>query len=485
VDDHFDTAIEKAKSVVGAKNTVIMVASSPYVALENADKKTTLDFLDDVEVGAVGSSVGSAMMLAGQYLDVAAPQVFVISDFMDTGGVSASSAQQTLEQSGASVQMIDVGESKQYHNVGIVDLRLDDDLSEVTLKNFDQVAHTFPTRINGKDYTLTLDPGEREAISFVSGDGVNTVDVQFDDDLDLDNHAVAVIPSVQDVDVLLLSDEPSTYLRAALTASKNIHLDVYGSLPSKKYDVYVVHQVSSLSSSEVTVLKERVERGAGLVIHVQEDSSSIAYGGLLPVDLGKKEGFASLQEAQPNKFTKNIEFGGVEQYYATENEKGATLLRANNDSVFSLQTFGQGKIAYYGILEDASTFTLNPGYPVFWVTLVSYLGNVQGIHELNRQGGSLLSFTDAQSVKTPSTTIKTPALYLHEPGLYMVGDDTYAVALLDEQESSLDTSSRQSLGGEQAGTSSGIKQRLDHLLIALVLLFLLVELVMTKIRGEF
>jgi hypothetical protein len=215
-------------------------------------------------------------------------------------------------------------------------------------------------------------------------------------------------------------------------------------------------------------------------------ATTIEYGDLIPVSLGKKEGFASIQEVQPNKFTKNIEFGGVNQHFTVKQDKGATLLQANNQSLFSLAPLGQGKIAYYGVIESASSFTLNPGYPVFWVTLVSYLGNVKGMNELNREGGSLLGFDSATTVKTPSTTVKVPALYLHEPGLYLAGDDTYAVRLLDEEESALDSTLRQTTLEQGAVESaSGIKQRLDHLLIVLVMIFLLIELIVAKMRGEF
>ena len=486
VNDHLDVALQKARDVAGASNTLIMVAKTPYVALENADKTTTLQFLDDVRAGAVSSSVGSGMMLAAQYLEVASPEIFVISDFMDTGSVKVSDAKQTLEQGGATVHLFDVGEDTTYHNVGIVDLRLDDDLSEVTIQNFDQQQHAVQTSMNGKTYQLTLDPGEREVVAFMSADDVNTIDLKIDDDLDVDDHLVAVVPSTQDIQVLLLTDEPSPYLRAALSASDHVHLDVYGTLPDKKYDAYVVHQVSGLSTQELSELKQRVQQGAGLVIHVQEDSDTIGYGDLLPVVLGKKEGFANIQEVQPNKFTKGIEIGGVNQHFTVKQDKGMTLLRADNQSIFSLQPLGQGKVAYYGIIESASSFTLNPGYPVFWVTLVSYLGNVKGMSELNREGGSLLSFDSVTTVKTPSTTVRVPALYLHEPGFYLADDDTFAVNLLDEKESALDPSSRQATLEQGAVESaSGIKQRLDHLLIVLVMLFLLVELVIAKMRGEF
>ncbi len=224
--------------------------------------------------------------------------------------------------------------------------------------------------------------------------------------------------------------------------------------------------------------------GAGLVIYAQDDSSTLSYGILLSLTLGEKKGFGVVEETQQNRFTKGIEFGGVQRRFATEDEEGVTLLRAGNDSLLNLHTLGAGKVVYYGILEGASDFMFNPGYPVLWVKLVSYLGNLMTLADLNREGGSVMTFPEKVLVETPSGTLHASAIVFHEPGLYTVNGQKIAINLLSEEESRLDPAVSLVSGGAYEQGEQGIRQRLDSALVlgALVLLFL--ELLMTKFRGE-
>ncbi|MEK6840221.1 MAG: BatA domain-containing protein, partial [Nanoarchaeota archaeon] len=236
----FERVIDEARSVVGKKNTLIMVGAAPYVALQNTDKKTTLNFFDDLEVGAVASSLGQALTLAGQYAVGAQPEIFVISDFMDTGTISFDSAREILISRGVRVHLLDVGEEKTYSNIGIIQVKPRADISEMVVKNFQTAPQQITVDVNGQIKNLNLEGLGTQIISFASKPGLHTVKLNVNDDLALDNIAYVSIPSSKKVRVLLLSDNPSRYLKAALTSTSDIELDITASLPSERYDVYIL-----------------------------------------------------------------------------------------------------------------------------------------------------------------------------------------------------------------------------------------------------
>ena len=484
VDNVFDKAINEAKKVVGKSNTLILVSTTPYAALEDADKKSTMKYLDELNAGAVPSPIGSALSLAGQYASGDA-HIFVISDFRDTGSMDFDMVKQSLEKDGVIVHVVDVGEKKKYNNVGIVGVKPGAGTSEISVKNFKSNAEDVGITINGKKKMINIAPGASETVSFESRLGDNTVALDSKDDFALDNRADIIIPAIHKISVFVLSDNPSKYLKAALTSADDIDLDIGGTLPIKDRDVYIIQNVKSLSQQEANELEKKVKEGASVVVYAQQDMKSIDYGKLLPVELGEKKGFAKIEEQQPNKFTKNIEFGGLQQHFEVKKDYGVALLKADNSSVLSLQVIGNGKIAYYGILEGATDFTFNPGYPIFWVNFVRYLGNARTIADVNRQGGSVVTLPEKTNVKTPSTTIYTNMFYLHEPGIYEIGDYKIAVNLMDEKESSLELSSEdESAEDVSAQESEGIRQDLDIILLYLALALLFIELIITKAKGE-
>lgn len=480
----FGRAVDEARSVVGKKNTLIMVGASPYVALDKADKKTTMNFLDDVHVGAVASSLGQALTLAGQYAVGAAPEIFVISDFMDTGTISFDSARETLANRGVKVHLVDVGEEKAYSNIGIIQVKPRADVSEMIVKNFNDAPQQITAEVNGQIKNLNLEPLGTQVISFASKLGVNEVRLNVNDDLAIDNIAYVSIPYSKKVRVLLLSDSPSRYLKAALTSISDIELDVTASLPSERYDVYILQGITTMSQQEVQALEQYAREGASVVIYAQQDMQSVNYGNLLPVTLGEKLGYAPIEEAQSNKFTQGVVFGGVQQHFVTRNEQGVTLLRGLNSSLLTLYTLDEGKVVYYGIMESASDFALNPGYPIFWVNFVRYLGNARTITDVNRQGGNLLTYPEKVTIQTPSRSVHTNMLYLHEPGVYTIEEDHIVVNLAHEKESQLLSVSAAEREQRAAQQPEGVKQHLGTFLLwgAIVLVFL--ELLLTKGRGE-
>jgi hypothetical protein len=479
----FDELIDEAKGLVGKYTTLIIASGTPRVVLEDADKRTTLDFLNNMGVGATTSPLGEALLLAGEHVG-ADQSIFVISDFMETGDVSLKSTQTTLEGRGIGVHFIDVGEKRTYDNIGIIHLKPGEEESHVSIKNFQEESVDVDVLINDKKRTVTIGGGSVEIVPFVPIFGINKIILDVDDDFEADNEALVNIPSLSTLDVVLISDHPSPYVRAALSSSPLVDLDVVDDVPTKRYDVYVLHDIQRLSAQDVATLQQHIESGAGLVIHAQNDMKTIDYGTLLPVVLGEKQGHSAIDIAQDNKFTQNIHFGGVDSYFSVDEDKGVTLATASDSSLLSLMSLGEGKVAYYGILEDASDFVLDPGYPIFWTRLIHYLGNLRGLPELNKQGGSMMVFSRETTVRTPSGAVTTEVLYLDESGIYEIGGDKIAVNLVSEKESSLVTVSVEGKEESSLGEENGVEQSIEQLLLFLALGLLVLELLIIKVRGD-
>lgn len=483
IDGIIDDVMEEAKGLLGKSNTVILVSSEPRVGVEGVDKASALAFLDRLAASPAASPLGEALRLAGKYAGAGA-HVFVVSDFINTGKVTLDAARSQLEEKGVVVQFIDVGRKKEYNNVGIVKAKPGEGKSEVSAKNFGNQPVTMDVLVNTEKRTLTINPGAVEVISFESIPGVNEVRLDISDDFDMDNSVFLSIPLFKEIRVFLLSHSPSLYLQAALTASPHIKLDSGPSLPSQEYDVYVLNNIRSLSQEDTHELRKRVNQGAGLVFHAQENMDAFSYGDLLPVVLGSKQGYGVIQETQPNKLTQSISFGGVQHYFSARDNKGVTLASVGDSPLLALMSYGEGKIFYYGVLEDANNFYLDPSYPIFWVTLVKHLGNLKGVADLNKKGGNVLSFSREKIMKTPRGTLITKALYLDDAGVYDIDGEKVAVNLLNEEESSLSPSSFTSEALNAQTPERGAQQQLGQLLLLLTVLVVLLELFIIKARGE-
>ena len=53
--------------------------------------------------------------------------------------------------------------------------------------------------------------------------------------------------------------------------------------------------------------------------------------------------------------------------------------------MISFSKLGQGKIVYYGILDDYSDFKATPGYPIFWTSLIDYLVESEDVKDYNKK----------------------------------------------------------------------------------------------------
>jgi len=489
-DKYFNKAFDTAKDKLGGKNTLILISNTPKLALKAADKDDALKFLNNLNPGDSRSNIGDAMSFAGDYATGKNQVVFVISDFIATEGTSVEVAKNALKTKGINVNLIDVKDNTKKKNVGIVDINPSDDATQVFIKNFNDEPETIKLLVNKLEKEIKIGPSSIEVFSFKTPEGIATIEILNKDDFMRDNIGYLSTPTGEKVNVLLISNEESIYLRSALEVSPDIVAESTKPpiLPDKKYDVYIVQGVNkkNLITGYFEKIKERVEEGASLIIYVQPDTNEINYGGLIPIKIEKKAGFANLVVEQINRFTKDIDFGSVRNYFQTKNSNGVTIVKADDSGIVVLNKIGNGKVLYYGILDELSDFKLSPSYPVFWVNVIKFLADVGGIKDLNLKTGQILTFDNKISVKTPSKTILGDIVTLDEIGIYEIKDKKIAANLISERESNINFVEKESETQDKKKDleEEKIKQDITNLLLLIAMVLLLIELIWTKMRGD-
>ncbi len=486
---YFSKAIDIAKDNLGGRNTIILVSNTPKLALKDADKDDAVKFFESLEPSDSRSNIGDAVSFAGDYATGKDPVVFVISDFISTEGTKIEVAKNTLKNKGIDVKLIDVREEGTKKNIGIVDINPSDESTQIFIKNFNNNPETVNLQINKLEKEIEIQPNSIEVLSVKTPDGVTEINILNNDDLLVDNLAYISKPADEKVKVLLISNEESIYLKAALTASSDIVLETAKPpiLPDKNYDVYIVQGVSkkNLITGFFEKLKDRIANGASLVIHAQIDSNEIDYKGLLPIKLGKKGSFANIIAEQINRFTREIEFGSVRNFFHTSDEEGVSIAKLDESSIIVLNKLGNGKVLFYGILEDSSDFKLSPSFPVFWVNLVKFLAEVSEIKDLNLRTGQILTFDNKINVNTPNKLVTGNILTLDKIGIYKIKNKNIAANLISEEESNINFVNKGSEIKDKNGSEeSRIKQDITTLILIIAAILLFIELFWSKIRGD-
>jgi hypothetical protein len=202
----------------------------------------------------------------------------------------------------------------------------------------------------------------------------------------------------------------------------------------------------------------------------------------------KTEGFVDIKT--PTRFTRNIEFGKLPQYFETNLQPGIipVATTGNNTGVITVANLDQGgKLIYYGILEKDSDFKFSPYYPIFWHELLKFSTNQKDISSMNDKTGNSLILDRVTNIKTPEGNEETNRITFDHAGLYRLPDRTIAVNLLDEQES--DVNPKETIGDtvEELNLEPVREKRKfpwEIPLIIAALLMLLIETLYVKLRGD-
>ena len=489
----FQKAKTKAKSLLGAQNTIILAKEVPSIVVKDVPYTEATKYLNKLQPTETTSRIGDAIILAGEALKEKEGGVMVMSDFVNTGGQDPYIAKSVLESKGLVVNFVNVAEKKA-SNVGIIDLEADREETTVYVKNYDDTKRTATLKVGNVQEEMTLTPKSSETFTFKTPPGITQIRLIVDDDFDVDNTAYLSTPETEKAKVALVTNNASIFLRNALTASGDMTVTVVGPpvVPTEGYDVFIIHNIDlrELLPGTFEALHNTVEKhGAGLVVHAQDNSDKIDYKNLLPLDItGRgKGGFVSVE--QLNKFTKNADFGTMMEHFTTSGQDKAftTMTSILNDTIIAVGKEGSGKLVYYGLLESTSDFKYSPSYPIFWTELARYLTGQLDLKSLNYLTKDTLILDGEQKVKTPVKTVKQATIMLEQAGIYELDDRNIAVNLLSDTESNLNAEEivgAKSTEFELKPVKETRKMEFEPILIAIAGILLLLEILYIKMRGD-
>jgi predicted transcriptional regulator len=485
-----DLAISQAKGMLGKKNTIILAKGTPEVLTREVGSIEANKALDTIKATDTGSRIGEAMLLAGQALQ-GDGRIIVLSDFDNTDGVAPTTAKNALESRGQNVALVNLGNPVE--NIGFIDLNVGEDATVAYVRNFKKQQAIVTLHIGEATKQLTIAADGIEPIRFKTPPGITELKLDTGDAYPADDIAYVSAPEEAKIKVLLISKQPSRFLRSALTSSPRIDLAVSEPpiISKEKYDVYVIDNVNAKDVLPGTYqdILQRAQDGSGVVITAQQGMASINYGKLLPIIITGDGKNTYVRTDQDVALTRNLDFGNVKAYIQARPVDGAISIASatDNSTIITLKAEGAGMVAYYGLLEDQSEFKLQPDYPIFWQNLMRVMAQRVDVRELNKLTGETLAVDSDTQVEGPDgKRLDGPLIPLEHRGTYTIGDRTLAVNGLDARESNLLTHPEITGDAENAGSTVKEQRQFNWELTLIIIgaAFLLFEIIFLKVRGD-
>ena len=510
----FDKALGQAKKLVSGSNSIIMAENTPLIVLENENSEIALDVLSKIKPRGTTTNLGDALLLAKDILGDRPGRIIVLSDFLATEGPDIEVVRATLSSDNKMVDFFDV--SNHAKNTGIIKLEVAKYNTKVYIKNFNQepVQRTIKIARDKKVITQTsvkIAPNSVENFIFETPAGASKIELEPKDDFEVDDTAYIATPPKIKNSVLLITNEKSSNLESALGAAKDIELDVVNppiltintkkqKIDPYKHDVVIVYKINNVNKRDGIVpgtfedIEKYVDNGGNVIIAAQDDLKDINTRSLLLVELKNRIDKPTKACVETiNQITKQFEkercFTATSSYFGADSKKG-TITFASADDKTPLIVYGErkkGKIAYYGIFDEASDFKTLPSYPIFWSSLINFMVGTEDIKDFNYKTGRIATIGE-QKVITPSSALTTSKLLMDEAGFYEFDNKKFAVNLIDEKESDVGLPSKVEKQKEREKLlERGSKEHdfnLELAILILVFLFMLIEFFYIKRRGD-
>ena len=485
--DNDQSRLEKAKGIamqeVKGATTVITAGNSISLLSNDASDSNAKTAIRAIAAEDAPTNLEAAMHAAAQVLDGRKARIVVISDFINVKGNADDifKAKRILTSQGNQVDFIPVHDSAE--NVGIIDATLDREKIELFVRNYGAApAKVTLQQILGtqsiSERALSIGASSTEKVTFPLQEGKSRIVMTPEDDFAVDNVFYTASPDKKKVNVVLITSKRDTYLEKALRADSLLEVSTLGppftieSVKSKNPEVIIVSDVNKkeLLPGDFDGIQSMVGNKTALVLAAQKDMMEIDYSQLLPMTLGELAGSTKVNINIINQFTHDSEFSVYGKHF-TGTAYNGTLIIASADDESPLLTFTElnnGKIIWYGLLDDESDFKTTPGYPIFWHSLVTFLVETENVNDFNKRIEDV-----PQATKTG---------YMEEGSLGT------ALNLLSEQESDVgqDIKAFEEQERRFIVEPQNVKSKMDLQmpLIIAALTLLVVEIVYIKWRGD-
>ena len=213
----FDQAIAMAKSRLSGTNSVIMAGNSIAIPLKDGSSSAAAEALNALKPDDAATNLEAAMRAADALLEGKKAHVYVFSDFITAKGIQDDplKAKRILTSKGNIVDFVDL--SNDADNAGIIDLNIDKETTEVSVKNYNQKPKDIKLSLvwNGQvvlEYTKNIMANSVEILSFPTQEGKSQIQLEPADDLAIDNIAYISTPLNKHIKVMLITNKESPYL---------------------------------------------------------------------------------------------------------------------------------------------------------------------------------------------------------------------------------------------------------------------------------
>lgn len=486
----FEKAKEMAAGYIAKKNTIILAENKPAILLDGGDEGDATKALASLSPKATTTNLGDALNAAGELMK-GKGRVVVFSDFISNVGPDVFNVKKVLESKGILVDFVDL--MQKADNIGFVNLAFGEEESVAYVKNYKDTATIVKVSINNVIVEKNIPSRSIETIKFAPAQGITKLTLEPADDFMLDNVAVVSRPQIKPVRALLITNNDHSFIESALRSLDFIQLEVTNPpvMPAKlDHDIIILSDTDPplVIAGTFESIEKAVDKGSSFVIMASPELPKLKAEKLLPVTLLELRNKTAITPTTENSITKGIPFGNAAVYFGTETLAGSAVLlsASDNSSLFTIKKFGDGKVIYYGIVDNDSDFKLSPYYPIFWSRTVKFLEGIEDASSFNQKTGNLVALREKQEVKTPSTTIKTSLVIFDEAGTYTIADKQVAVNLFDEKESEVTREEELQIPppASQEKSIFDKKQELMLYFVIAAMVLLIFDMLYMKWRGE-
>jgi hypothetical protein len=484
----FDRAKAIAQEAVTGTTSVVVARESPEVVLRRGSSDDATAAIGEAGVTDVDGDLAAAITAAAAVGDQEA-RIVVASDF--SGSDAWRTAVETVRGRGYTVDVEQVG--GRLDNVGIIAAEYGRTDVTVSVKNYGESEVERTVSLGGERERLALQPGDVGTATLPVPTGDSEVRLSPGDSFPVDDRLHVAGPGEARIRVLLLTNEENRYLRTALEVLDEVDLTVANppTTISRSYDVVIFSGVDGdrLLRSTRDRAVEIAQNGGGVIVGAQGNLGSISYGRLLAVEPNGTATNPSLR-VDNDPLIQGIQLPPPQVYQRAELKRDAeAIVTADGSPFIARAPLGEGRLLYYGYLQDDSAFQFHYQYPVFWKRAVYEAAGREPLPATNYETGARLSVPNGTTVETPagSVTPDSGTLVLAEAGFYRYGERRVSASLLSESESNVSAPALSTgPGGMVQEREEEVPRPLDFSPLAAsgALLFVLVELSYLRWRGD-
>ncbi len=483
-----------ARESLGARNTLVLMGALPEIVFESGNQRQVDDYLRTWVPSHQGVNIRAALTSIESRV-TEGTTVHIISSFLDSIHQDEyADVLATIQSRGGSIEFHVIG-TNDLAPVGIVDLQPGDIQTSLTIQNFGSETRTIEGCLNEACSEYVLEGNERRTVRFQTPPGVSSFEIRTDTVFPIDNKVYISSEESRTISTLVITNAafentPLSLALRAIAASSNVEFAITinnpPSIPAIDHELIIFTDIHPDTVVERVFrdVEHAVRRGAGVIIHSQDELFSLPFGALL---YGTFEDFRNpvpaINTVQTSGFA-GIDFQIVPRHLIISAPREAQVLAttAQQEPLIYIRALEQGRILYYGI-PQTSSFSQSPDYPLFWREGIRSVTQRRGTAELTRRTGDIIQTTE--TIRDPKGQTLSGRVVLDTVGIYRTPTRNIAVNLVNERESSLrigeiEFSTAQQLHIQQEQEQTSITQYL----LFLVLFLLCMELIYIKWRGD-